>query len=457
MKEKFKPTCEQIIDILPGPFLVIDRQYHIVSTNEAYRQHYRVGKQDLVGRRCHEISHHSSVPCSQNGEHCPLEVVLSTGKSAHVVHEHYSCQGGAERVHLQAVPIFDEVGQIRYIGEYVQVPMVENADKAILIGKSRSLLHTLSLLQRVAPTETTVLIQGESGVGKERVAEYIHHYSRRTDMPFVVVDCSTLGETVIESELFGHEKGAFTGAAQMKKGLFEIATGGSLFIDEVGELPLHLQSKLLRVLETGKIRRLGGTKYIAIDARIIVATHRNLRAMANEGSFRHDLYYRLSPFPVEVPPLRDRKDDVAALAEYGLSRVPDGERHIPLSAQVIERLLGYDYPGNVRELNNVMCRAAILAGDDIIGPEHIHFTQEGVVDNREQARISLGQEPDGVATRVATQASPRPRFHPSRGVPDATVIEQALVDSGGHRGRAAAMLGVTERTLYRYLVTLKMS
>lgn len=432
-----KPSCEQIIDILPGPFMIIDRSYRIVSTNEAYRNHYRLRSEDLVGKRCHEISHRSPVPCSQNGEHCPLEDVFRTGDTTHVVHVHYDKDGREEQVQLQAVPIFDAEGKVLYIGEYVQPPRVVAEEQALLVGRSRPLLRMVSLLQRVAPTQTTALLLGESGVGKERVAQYLHHYSSRNGHPFVVVDCSTLGENLIESELFGYEKGAFTGAARLKRGLFEAAQGGTLFIDEIGELPLHLQSKLLRVLETGTIRRLGGTEYIGVDVRVIAATHRNLQAMVESGQFRHDLYYRLSAFPIDVPPLRERKDDIPALAEYFLSQLPDGERYLPLSPSVTEVLLTYEYPGNVRELSNIIERAAILAGDDVIRPDHIQLNASG--------RCSDGTRHADTESILAGR--------------NARLNDQAILDalgsSAGHRGRAAQQLGISERTLYRHLQRIR--
>jgi two-component system, NtrC family, response regulator AtoC len=249
----------------------------------------------------------------------------------------------------------------------------------------------------------------------------------------VVIDCGALGESLIESELFGHEKGAFTGALQRKIGLFEAAHGGTLFIDEIGELPLPLQTKLLRALETGMIRRIGGTGYIKVQARIIAATNRDMKEMVARGEFRQDLYYRLSAFPVEVPSLRERKDDIPMLAEHFLSRIEHGARHIPLSPEVIEILLGYDYPGNVRELRNIVERAAIMAGDAALGPVHFMFENRGAV------------SPE---TQVPTTTS----FASRRGQRlDQASILRALEQAQGHRARAAEILGISERTLYRHL------
>ncbi len=440
MNEQDKPSCEQLIDIFPDPFVIIDRDYTIIAANRAYRKHYQINGDDLIGRRCHEVSHHSTEPCSRHGEHCPLEDVFANGQQTQVMHVHYDTRGNEEYVQLQAAPILDNEGKVMFMGEYVQTINTRNPEQELLVGRSPAFLHMLSLLQRVAPTSSTVLLLGESGVGKEKVAEYVHHYSKRSQGPFVVVDCSTLGENLIESELFGHEKGAFTGASQRKKGLFEIANGGTLFIDELCELPLILQTKLLRVLETGTIRRLGGNDYIKVDVRVIAATNRNIQRMVANKEFRQDLYYRLSAFPVNVPPLRERKDDIVPLAEHFLHQTPEGENHLPLSAEVIETLLGYNYPGNVRELRNIVERATIFACDDVLRPEHIVFEDE------------LGNQPD---KQGLNDLSPPPPLIRRRGRLRNEDVMTALSEANGHRAKAAHMLGISERTLYRHIQKLR--
>lgn len=431
-----KPGCDQIIDILPNPFVIIDRDYRIVAANRHYCQHYGLSSGEVVGRLCHEVSHHSKEPCSQHGEHCPLDEVFASGNPTEVLHIHCDHHGGEEHVQLQCAPIKDEGGQVLYMGEYINPVHHPDISQGQLIGHSPAFLRMVSLLQRVAPTQSTVLLQGESGVGKECVAEYIHRYSVRSDKPYVVIDCTSLGANLIESELFGHERGAFTGATSRKPGLFEAADGGTLFIDEVGELPLELQTKLLRALESGMIRRIGGTEYQSVDVRVIAATNRDLSRMVEEGRFRSDLYYRLNAFPVRVPPLRERKDDIPRLAENFLARQEGGDRHIPISPEVIERLLGHDYPGNVRELRNIIERAAVLAFDDVLRPEHlvIEDTGETVMDRRK------------------VKAGLLDRRH---GRLNEEEVIQALERHDGHRSRAARELGVSERTLYRYLQRLR--
>ena len=436
-----KPSCDQLIDIFPEPFVIIDKDYTIIAANQAYQNHYHIDDGKVVGRHCHEVSHHSSEPCSHHGEQCPLEEVFSTGQPTKVMHLHYDTNGKEEFVQLQAAPIMSNDGEVMFIGEYVQIMNVPGKDTELLIGRSPAFMRLLSLLQRVAPTSSTALLLGESGVGKECVAEYIHHYSKRANCPFVVVDCSTLGENLIESELFGHEKGAFTGATRRKQGLFEVANGGTLFIDELCELPLALQTKLLRVLESGTIRRLGGNEYIKIDVRIIAATNRNILDMVGKNEFRQDLYYRLSAFPIKIPPLRERKDDIVPLAESFLSQTPEGENQLPLSVEVIETLLKYSYPGNVRELRNIIERAIILAYEDVLRPDHIVFEDSFDTAPLLDRHIHKPSFPSNIIRRKGRLS-------------DNDIIS-ALHQTNGHRAKAAYMLDISERTLYRHMQRLR--
>jgi DNA-binding NtrC family response regulator len=299
------------------------------------------------------------------------------------------------------------------------------------VGSSPRVKELLSMIERVAVTDSTVLVRGESGVGKELVANAVHRRSQRARQPFVVVDCASLHENLLQSELFGHEKGAYTGAVRLKHGLFEVADGGSLFLDEIAEMTPALQVKLLRVLETGMLRRLGSTSDIKVDVRIIAATNRSLEQMMKDGSFREDLYYRLNVFSLVIPPLRERREDIPELVGHFIrhsSIVP--KRSVAVSPDAMEILARYHWPGNVRELVNVIERALILCDGGLVTPEHLP------VGIRVQAPLP------GLATD-----GPLPTLEEV----ERRYILQVVDTCQGHRQKAARILGISERNLYRLL------
>jgi DNA-binding NtrC family response regulator len=299
------------------------------------------------------------------------------------------------------------------------------------VGESPACRKVLSLVERVAPSESTVLITGETGAGKEVVARLIHARSARRERPFVVVECAALQESLLQSELFGHEKGAFTGAERAKAGLFEVADGGTIFLDEIGEIRPATQVNLLRVLDASTFRRVGGTKEIRVDVRVLAATNRDLPALVEQGLFREDLFYRLSTISVEVPTLRERREDVARLAEHFVA--VQNQRygwHKHLGAEGLEILRAYDWPGNVRELEHAIEAAVVVCDGDEIQPRHLPATLH--------------------------RGGRRPKLAPDGPLPTLEEVERAhvaraLEASGGHRGRAAGVLGISERSLYRKL------
>ncbi|WP_428565373.1 MAG: sigma-54 interaction domain-containing protein [Solidesulfovibrio sp. DCME] len=296
-----------------------------------------------------------------------------------------------------------------------------------MVGESRVMRGVFSQILKVAATETTVLILGESGTGKELAARSIHAKSGRASGPFVAVNCAAIPSGLLESELFGHEKGAFTGAHARKIGKFEQAAGGTLFLDEIGDMPLETQAKILRALETRQLERLGGTgRALAVDVRIIAATNQDLPAMIRSGSFREDLYHRLHVFPLRLPPLRERREDIALLAGRFLDAIRPGAT---LSVAALQRLLAHDWPGNVRELKNAVERASVLAGEAAVGPEHLPGFF-GV--SRE------GSDQGGGCRDLDTLVSGYER----------SLIEAALARTGGVQSRAAVALGIKERSLW---------
>jgi DNA-binding NtrC family response regulator len=243
-----------------------------------------------------------------------------------------------------------------------------------MIGLAPSMLALARLIRMVAPTSATVLIEGETGTGKEVVARAVHRLSTRSGKPFAVLNCAAIPETLLEAELFGHTRGAFTGAVQSRTGRIEAAHGGTLFLDEIGEMPLALQAKMLRFLEGGELQRVGDNETIRVDVRVIAATHQDLEKGASNGRFRLDLYHRLAVFPLEVPALRDRKEDIPLLAEFLLAEMGKESPRKRLSAAALELLQEHDWPGNVRELGHVLLRGSILCGSAAeIGPEEIRY------------------------------------------------------------------------------------
>ena len=299
------------------------------------------------------------------------------------------------------------------------------------IGKDRTFVDVLELAETVAPTDSTVLITGESGTGKEVLARYIHALSDRDDGPFVSVNCGALPENLLESELFGHVKGSFTGAVKDKDGLLVAAKGGSFFMDEIGEMSPSLQVKLLRALQEREVVPVGSTRPVPIDVRIIAATNRDLEEEMRRGTFRSDLYYRLNVISLHMPALRDRRDDVPLLTEYFLGRFAPEGRSLAITDEALERLRSYDWPGNVRELENALERAVVLAGGDAIDVEHL---PDRVV--------------DPPAERLVSDTAPP---NPTLEVVEKAYILWVLEAEEGNKARAAEVLGIDPSTLYRKL------
>jgi len=310
-----------------------------------------------------------------------------------------------------------------------------------IVGESSAMKKMLALAAKVAESEvSSVLLQGESGTGKDLVAKAIHYGSGRTDKPFIAINCAALPATLIESELFGYEKGAFTDAKARKEGLFEQAQGGTLLLDEIGELELALQAKLLRVLEEGAFRRVGGLKDLPLDVRVLAASNRDLKTESEAGRFRLDLYYRLSIIQIDIPPLREREDDVVLLAQHYIdtigSRLRLRKKITGLSAEVAEMFRRYNWPGNVRELRNVIERALILEDNETITTEYLPASLLGPV--RQDSRL--------------TQSAGSVRFPlPSEGISldeaELSFVQQAIERSGGNQTRAAELLGISRDQL----------
>jgi DNA-binding NtrC family response regulator len=301
-----------------------------------------------------------------------------------------------------------------------------------LVGQSAPMRRVMTLIEQVAPSTASVVILGDSGTGKELVARTIHELSPRHAGPYVAINCAALPETLMESELFGHERGAFTGADRRREGCFELANGGTLLLDEIGEMKAELQAKLLRVLEEGKLRRLGGSTEIAIDVRVLAATNRNLETALRDGRLREDLYYRLNVFTIELPPLCEHAEDIPALVEHFMRELeaPSGKTVRGVDAEALEVLKGFRWPGNVRQLRNVIERALIVTAGPLIGAADLSSDlKRGGVGN-DILEIKLGVSLDEV---------------------ERDLIRRTVEFAGGNKSRAAEILGVSLKTLYNRL------
>ena len=338
------------------------------------------------------------------------------------------------------------MAQRRMMAEYILLKeeMAERRGAPRIIGEDGKLRHVLQQLHRAAATDATVLLEGESGTGKELFARGLHALSPRADAPFVAINCAAIPDTLLETELFGHEKGAFTGAVARKAGRFELAHRGTLFLDEIGDLPLALQAKILRALEEKRFERVGGTQSLVVDVRVVAATNRNLKQRVAERQFREDLFFRLSVFPIQIPPLRERSQDVVILARHFVDRFCRdlNKKPLTLSTAALDELNSYSWPGNVRELQNCIERAVILSDGDTIQPRHLNlsFRQPATV----AAVVSPWEEIDLSGTM--TDALRRVTSEVER-----RKLERALSEAAGNKQRAAETLQISYKTLLQQL------
>ncbi len=417
-----------MLDRVPEPAILLTIDHRILAANAAYRARY-----GDVGRSCYTASHDFESPCDENGESCPLRAIVESGRRQRVFHIQHGA-AGPRHVDVELEPILDVDGRVAYFLERIHEIHEARTAGGELVGRAPSFLRALGLLQRAAPSDVPVLLLGESGTGKELAARALHQMSARRQRPFMPVECSGLPETLFESELFGYEPGAFTGANKSKRGLVDATAGGTLFLDEIGDVPLAFQVKLLRLLESGTFRKVGGTEPHRADFRLVCATHRDLAAMVQEGTFRRDLYYRINAFPVVLPPLRERRGDIALLCQELLATRHPTKR---LHPDALARLVEHDWPGNVRELRNVVERMVLLSDGDDLRVEHLP-PELAPADTRRS-------EPP----RAAVDA-----FAVS-GVMPLDQVEAAYLRWAASRTRdrasLARALGVSERTLYRKL------
>ena len=425
------PDITAILESLPRPAILLDRDYRIRAANGQYQAVYGFSERPLGRRRCHEVSHGNSVPCDLVGETCPLRSCVETGERSLVLHVHHTPRG-EEYVNVEMWPVKNPHGEPEFFIEQMYPSDIAGTGPSDdLVGKSPAFQAMLNLAERAARSDVNLMLYGETGTGKDAVAQTVHRLSSRHTMPFVPVECTGLPEALFETELFGHTRGAFTGAVAARDGLVAAADGGTLFLDEIGDVSITGQVKLLRLLEARRYRPVGSSEWRTANFRLICATNKDLPRMIETGEFREDLYYRLCVFDIELPPLRDRPDDIPLLAEALLERL--GSATTQVSPAALRCLLGYGFPGNVRELRNIVERAVLLADGGRIDLRHLPERCRGAAAERED------QEPGPVTLADAER----------------TFLENAVAAHTGSRRELARKLGVSERKLYRKLAGLR--
>ena len=402
-------------------------------------------------------------------EHSDLEVIVMTafsGSSTAIK----AMENGAYDYVTKPFEIDDLLATLRRVFEHADMSNEVSAlrlelgksaaERERIVGSSKPMLEVYKLIGKVAPSEATVLITGESGTGKELIAEALHRASKRNPHPLVKVSCAALPETLLETELFGHEKGSFTGAMALRKGRFETANKGTIFLDEIGEMTLGTQTKLLRILQEREFERIGSNTPIQIDIRVIVATNRNLAEEVDKGRFREDLYYRLNVIHIHMPPLRDRKEDIPPLVEHFLIKYRHSPGAIPtaVTEEAMKKLVEYDWPGNVRELENWIERAVVLSRGNPITVEHLPFGDRREAADRARMagrRSRLDSEEDDADEAAGAAAASRSNgggdggsFKDRIAALERQLIKEALDRADGNRTKAAEELGIYRRLLY---------
>jgi len=427
------------------PFLVIDEAFRVVTVNDAYEHVFACSRDEVEGMPCHRVLHRRPEPCAGVGEECPLIHARATGLSHACLHAHYDADGELRLVRVHLTPL-DATDGSRYYAERVEeIAPLERpggpvGEEVRMVGRSPLFLEVMEALTSAARSVGPVLLVGEPGTGKELAARFIHHHSPRATRPFLCLDCAAVPEVLSQGELFGHELGAFLGSVGRRVGMVELAHGGTLFLDDLGELPPPVQAKLLRVIDSGEVRRIGGEEVVPVDVRIVAASNRPLWEEVAAGGFREDLFHHIACFTVELPPLRERMEDLPLIVAELLHHMPPpaGRSTYRISKAAMELLRTYRYPGNVRELKSLLQGAVAHAPQGRIEAE----TLLRAVRERQDPTSVVATDRAGVARRT-------PSWSPAE--LERRYLADALARHGGHRRHTADALGISERTLYRKL------
>ena len=431
---------ESLLETHEQPFVVIGADLRVVAVNRAWEAVFGAGQEESVGKPC----------CEQQGV-CRHQQLFQTLEPYAGIFPAEDAKESKKLLNVRGYPLLNADGQL-YLGE--SQSLLHKSSQEIyqggMVGNSDPFKRLKAQLQQAAMTSAPVLLFGETGTGKELAAEFVHRHSSNVTSEFVIADCTVFGEDLFESELFGHEKGAFTGAATSKKGLFELADNGTLFLDEIGELPISQQAKLLRAIETGQFRRVGGTSTLRASVRIVCATHRNLAEMVRQGRFREDLFYRLSVFPIEIPPLRERKQDIPLLVDHFLGQIGlIKAQPLTITKAGIIKLIQHAWPGNIRELKNCLQLAGSLCAGGVIQENDIHFMRR--IEESSQPMMTINSTPsDSEQFAISNSLSVLEQY-------EANFIASLIKKYQGNRKLIAEEMNISERTLYRKLNRLNLN
>jgi two-component system, NtrC family, response regulator AtoC len=423
---------EAVFDQLSDALVLYNPDFTITGVNRAAEKLFGMSSEEMVGKHCQEVFR-----CSVCEPGCGVLVGLNQPSASPNSTVRLYTDNGMERlVVMRTTQMFDDDGRLEGVVASIKDVTEEAApQKREIIGESSVMREVMNFVRRVASSEaTTILLEGENGTGKDLIAKTLHYQSVRQAEPFIAINCAAIPETLLESELFGYEKGAFTDARSQKRGIFELADKGTLFLDEIGEIPLMLQAKLLRVLEEQSFRRLGGLKDIQVDLRVVAATNKNLREAVKEGAFRQDLYFRLNVIQIIIPPLRERRDDILPLARFFIEHYNRKfKRNIEgVSEEASRLMLGHDWPGNVRELRNAIERAMILEESALISLSSLPIA----ISRPDQGRGSESlAAPDIPTDGMSLEDNER------------QLLARALDKTAGNQTQAARLLRITRDTL----------
>ena len=446
---------QALVDIYDQPFIIIGDDHKVIVANQAFQRAFRADGCRAPGTPCHLLmaEHHGPRPCGSNGHSCPFTETFTRKIPRTSTMTYRDADGREHLVRTHAYPLRTQSGRTAVGVLMKREAMPDQPDGANgscagvrMVGQSAAFRETLDRLLWAANSDAPVLIQGDTGTGKELAAEFVHRHSGRHRGPFQTIDCSVLTGELFESEVFGHERGAFTGSVREKRGLFELAHGGTVFLDEIGEMPPPLQAKLLRVLETGTFRRLGSIRNREADVRFICATNRQL---LGSPLFRSDLYYRIACVNVQLPSLSQRRDDIPLLASELLERIGrSAGQHFSIDEPALRLLQDHEYPGNIRELRNILWQAAVSAPNGHIGVTQVAGALPLTIPDTMEDPSPMPEVSRAPSTEPANGALSL------RHVWDPDNLAAVLRRNEGNRRAAAQELGVSERTIYRKLRAL---